>query len=784
MPKEKENNNLFSFINFIDDIIKLNIDPIKIQETIENGWIDFIKLKLDNENTKIRNNMAYIINKSFETLIIYKETKDLKRRFPKIHDKIKKEHLILSFSLIFTYHTRLGFTAIAIIIYKNIIFNLYKEIILKKLTNIKEGDLLNINEFEKSIGLEDKIDKLRLGSFFIEIFSQFPTNVFERSYRNLDPLDTEMYDFDQAILILNKNYLDILKKDLIIHPTSLPMLCPPNKWSDNNYGGFLNNKIERNEIITGLEHHNHEVNNKNKLYNAINYLNSIKFKINNQLLIFLENEGNILWSNFLETLVNKNDKLQAEFSLNIAKSYSKINLPIYINTFADWRGRIYTQSFFISYQGNDLSASLLNFYEGEKLSKCGKSYFYIYGANTYNYKNIAKSDYETRIKWVQDNYEKIISLDLDFIMGAESIFLFTAFSLALKELHLNPDAKVYLPVFLDATCSGIQHLAAMLQDYETGSKVNLIPQNDKDLVSDLYYNLLEPINNAINKHGEEIINYSQFKEIKLERKHIKLPIMTKVYNVSVIGIADQLRSIFTKIKKNNEIFYLIPTNNNNFVEVSYEDLYILAKLINDQIFKSLPSLNDVYNYFKEIINLICKINIPVVWFTPSGLKITQHYLRSKIHKVSIIFGKKSKTVVLRESSVKIDKIKQVNAIIPNIIHSLDASHLINLINTLDDINFKPFICVHDCFGTHPNDLEFLFYLIKKEFILLYSTENFLNKFHDRLLQNLEDHHYIINSDENDNKFVLINKKSFLIPNLPKLGKLDLEKIKDSKYMVT
>lgn len=33
----------------------------------------------------------------------------------------------------------------------------------------------------------------------------------------------------------------------------------------------------------------------------------------------------------------------------IANSLSKLNEPFYISTSADWRGRIYTNSFYISY---------------------------------------------------------------------------------------------------------------------------------------------------------------------------------------------------------------------------------------------------------------------------------------------------------------------------------------------------------------------------------------------------------------------------------------------------
>ena len=36
--------------------------------------------------------------------------------------------------------------------------------------------------------------------------------------------------------------------------------------------------------------------------------------------------------------------------------------------------------------------------------------------------------------------------------------------------------------------------------------------------------------------------------------------------------------------------------------------------------------------------LAIKLNISLTWFTPCGLKITQHYLKSKMNKVAITFG--------------------------------------------------------------------------------------------------------------------------------------------------
>ncbi len=55
----------------------------------------------------------------------------------------------------------------------------------------------------------------------------------------------------------------------------------------------------------------------------------------------------------------------------------------------------------------------------------------------------------------------------------------------------------------------------------------------------------------------------------------------------------------------------------------------------------------------------------------------------------------------------------IQAIIPNFIHSLDASHLINLINNAIKDNFTPIISVHDCFGTLPNKMGELEHRVKK-----------------------------------------------------------------------
>jgi DNA-directed RNA polymerase, mitochondrial len=420
-----------------------------------------------------------------------------------------------------------------------------------------------------------------------------------------------------------------------------------------------------------------------------------------------------------------------------------------------------------------------------ELNEKGKDYFYIYGANCYNINNLSKKSFKDRIEWVNLNYDKIVNLDKDFILKAKNLLLFTSFCLNMREIHHNPRYKIHMPIFLDATCSGIQHLAALIKDLNSGIKVNLKPQTVKDKVEDIYSELIDPINNAIKKHGENNLAYSEFKKIKLNRSHLKLPIMTKLYNVSVMGIADQLRNSFEKIKVENNLYYFLVPTEDGFTKISYLEIYTLAEIINKQIFNSLPYLEEVYKYLKEIVKLCLKCNIPLTWFTPSGLKITQFYALSKQNKISISFKNKTKSVVLRSVTDKVDSKKQVNSIIPNIIHSLDASHLINIINTgLQNVELPYVLTIHDCFGTHPNNIEQLKNLVILEFVKLYADENFLKKYHDRIKQNLNDNHFQVLKNENGKEYIVIKKTSYIIPELPNFGNLKFEDILKSQYFIT
>jgi DNA-directed RNA polymerase len=206
----------------------------------------------------------------------------------------------------------------------------------------------------------------------------------------------------------------------------------------------------------------------------------------------------------------------------------------------------------------------------------------------------------------------ILKMEADFILKAENPFVFAAFCLNIIELKKNPNYKVKLPVFMDATCSGIQHLAAIMRDIILASEVNLTIEDESKPPKDIYTNLKEIINYNINEYGKKNELFSSFMFILLQRKHIKTSVMTRVYNVTIIGIKEQLSNIFPNFKINNETYYDLPRKTQGeTVRINNLELYKIAEIIYNSIFKTYPSLEIVYKYFIDMTKSMNKVGIPV-----------------------------------------------------------------------------------------------------------------------------------------------------------------------------
>nr|QWO71387.1 RNA polymerase [Termitomyces sp. T70a] len=763
----------------------------------------------------LKSNKYFIMAR--ETLDLKYQDNTLKRKFPNYFELLKSVKLLMiTFSLTLTLITRKtnGWNNVVATLGERLFYQMYTDRVVRILQEKgKDRSILAYREVSSEYSFDKflteisahnnfKFSCIKLGDFFLGIFCSEPHILFKRSLVERDDDSHEHEKEGVYIVAISSNLnLEILRY-LYIDPASIPMLCPPREWTNDKDGGNLKNFLFKNNIITGNNSHGHEMKNKDNLYKTINFLSKIEFKINTDLLKFLFSEkGNLLIKSVIERKeVTSSEKVQFYTNLILAEAFS--NETFYLPLKADFRGRLYVTSFFLNYQGSEIGKALVYFNKGEPLTKKGLDNLYIYGANLFNPSNLNKENHEERINWITNNLSNIYEMDIKFLLQAENIWLFTSFCLIMKKLKYNPNLLVHFPIFIDATCSGIQHIAGMIKDTDLGVNVNLTKQNKEDKVQDIYTKLLNTINYAIFLEGNDSNSkFPNLKHVKLTRSEVKAPIMTKTYNVSLIGIKNQLlisikdrerktdismiekEKVLEKVKKFEDIKLKLYSHiHGNPVYLDYKDIFKLAEIVESCIFSNFPKLKLVYDFFKNICKVFNRLGIPILWITPSGLIITQNYYKSVNTKMAISFAGVTKNLIIKEWTKDMDKRAQINAVIPNIVHSLDASHLMQVIKTCESCKLTQIMPIHDCFGCLPNNLNCLFKIIKIEFINIYSKEEFLTQYQNYVENHLKVIGFEIKESEGK-KFVIYNTRARIeLPVAPEIGKLNLNEVLDSQYM--
>ena len=87
-----------------------------------------------------------------------------------------------------------------------------------------------------------------------------------------------------------------------------------------------------------------------------------------------------------------------------------------------------------------------------------------------------------RIKWVEDNEDEIIKMEDGILIAqAENKLLFISFCFEylnyIEALKKNEEYFItHLPIQLDASCNGFQHLTLMIDDVSLSKELNLSSQ--------------------------------------------------------------------------------------------------------------------------------------------------------------------------------------------------------------------------------------------------------------------------------------------------------------------
>jgi DNA-directed RNA polymerase, mitochondrial len=135
---------------------------------------------------------------------------------------------------------------------------------------------------------------------------------------------------------------------------------------------------------------------------------------------------------------------------------------------------------------------------------------------------------------------------------ADEKFLFLAFCFEIRRFNKflassDFEFKTYLPLQLDGTCNGFQHLALMSHELTLFDSLNLSNSSKADNPKDFYSHILTLLEGYLqekykNSRGEEKESFSRLLKLGLNRNNVKKIIMTKPYNSTDSTLSSYLKS--------------------------------------------------------------------------------------------------------------------------------------------------------------------------------------------------------------------------------------------------
>ena len=467
-----------------------------------------------------------------------------------------------------------------------------------------------------------------------------------------------------------------------------------------------------------------------------------------------------------EQKARQRDKSRAEASLEIyRKADMCLNTTFWQYVDFDWRGRVYYKESFFNYQGADLARGLLQFAEGKPLGESGNFWLAVHTANSFNmtYKkddipdwceadyrsyldnlglediSVDKMTLEDRARWTREHIDEIVDGRETLFLSAEKPVVFLACCIEWSKADSN-DYVCHLPIPIDGSNNGWQHLGAMSKDPITGDLVGL---TSVEIPRDFYVRCAQNLKDRLPQWFAE----RDMPMASIRKGIAKRGAMTRAYSAGATTIADNMESDIWQEGYDSKY------------NITREDCVLLAKELTEAVAAVCPGPLDVMGYLQKIAeNEINSGADSIEWTSPSGFPVKQVYNLTKdmdirgtispvhgsVHDEPIGAAKKGAKgniygytgQIMHSCHIDIgrpDRKKIASAISPNFVHSQDAAHMALVLSNWHG----PFGAVHDSFSCHAADVETLMEMTRLIFVDMYDKEDFFSHLRDSILTSVD-----------------------------------------------
>ena len=603
----------------------------------------------------------------------------------------------------------------------------------------------------------------------------------------------------------------------MLAPVYLPMVVTPQDWTGPRGGGYLTHHLPPLTLIkTSNRNYLEELEGLSEqmapVYQAINHIQRTPWQINTFVMVVLQmlddngvavagltsaedeplpprvipegikkedmTEAQIaefkLWKQRSTKVYEENIRLRSKRLMtmrirSMAEQFSVYN-AIYFPHTADFRGRLYPASSYLTPQGNSLSKGLLKFADGKPLgtneAACELA---IHGANTFGYD---KASMQERVDWVVENQDRILQAgsdpmaDLWWAKEADDPWSFLAFCEEWVGYNENGyDHVSYIPIAKDGACNGLQHLSAALLDEVGGKQVNLLPS---DRPSDIYQTVIDKTIEKVKldlNSDELVLNTHKVSELArdwleygMNRATSKRCTMTRVYGSTLFSARAFIQEFLSDTdlkRREKDASYVSVLHEREFPASVY-----LAQHVWSSINETVIAAKTAMDWLQECAKELAAKNLPIMWTTLDGLPVMQNYPDMKKRRLKTKFGDKLVYLTVQEANKnKLDRRRQGAGVSPNHTHANDSCHLRMTVNLAADNGVTHFAMIHDSFGCHASDIEMLGACTRETFLWMYHENNPLQSFKDECEATL----------------------GATLPDLPKKGNLDITQVIHSEF---
>jgi hypothetical protein len=403
--------------------------------------------------------------------------------------------------------------------------------------------------------------------------------------------------------------------------------------------------------------------------------------------------------------------------------------------FLDSRSRMYvTTTCGVSPQGADYEKALLLPVYSEKLTQEGLEALH---EAALGYSEISWSIQE------MINHARDPDQYLTEWKKADKPYSYMACANLLKMHEEAPDRPLPAFIPLDGRCSGLQHWSAVVR---SNAITRHLGMHEEEADKDIYEKVAADWEDTLPDELKYLAT----------RKAAKIPVMTWGYNATQMTSTEHMDKLYGNDSKwSTEVEAFVPTKE-GFDRATTNQL---GRDIYEQLNKTLGPLTEAVVWVSNAASKIAKAgNVSIDWTSPDGFQCTQRKVKGVPKQLEVVLssGEVFGLDVKDFSENLPNPGKHRSAIAPNIIHSLDATHLRMVAKELDKLGV-PMVFIHDSFATHCNYRKPLYDKIIDTFIKLYSV-NYLE-----MLKTQWEGQYKVNLDD-----------------IPELGNWEPESLRDLK----